>query len=52
MLDVNRLQKETYKLDDILESKTNREEWQLELERVLPQLKVTIKTGTDCLVNI
>lgn len=34
------------KPDDILESKTNREEWQLELERVLPQLKVTIKTGT------
>ena len=38
--------KETYKLDDILESKTNREEWQLELERVLPQLKVTIKTDS------
>ncbi|XP_076672353.1 intraflagellar transport 57 isoform X2 [Andrena cerasifolii] len=37
---------ETYKLDDILESKTNREEWQLELERVLPQLKVTIKTDS------
>ncbi|KOX75331.1 Intraflagellar transport protein 57 like protein [Melipona quadrifasciata] len=35
---------EMQKPDDILESKTNREEWQLELERVLPQLKVTIKT--------
>ncbi|KAF3423809.1 hypothetical protein E2986_11959 [Frieseomelitta varia] len=40
---------EMQKPDDILESKTNREEWQLELERVLPQLKVTIKTGTKCL---
>ena len=37
---------ETNKLDDILESKTNREDWQLELERVLPQLKVTIKTDS------
>lgn len=37
---------ETQKPDDILESKTNREEWQLELERVLPQLKVTIKTDS------
>ncbi|CAL7934543.1 unnamed protein product [Xylocopa violacea] len=35
---------EIQKPDDILESKTNREEWQLELERVLPQLKVTVKT--------
>ncbi|XP_076239630.1 intraflagellar transport 57 [Calliopsis andreniformis] len=38
--------KETQKPDDILESKTNREEWQLELERVLPQLKVTVKTDS------
>ncbi|CAD1476996.1 unnamed protein product, partial [Heterotrigona itama] len=37
---------EMQKPDDILESKTNREEWQLELERVLPQLKVTIKTDS------
>ncbi|XP_076628527.1 intraflagellar transport 57 [Colletes latitarsis] len=37
---------ETQKPDDILESRTNREEWQLELERVLPQLKVTIKTDS------
>ncbi|CAK9795102.1 Intraflagellar transport protein 57 homolog [Anthophora quadrimaculata] len=43
---------ETQKPDDILESKTNREEWQLELERVLPQLKVTIKTGTRHLMKI
>ncbi|XP_076655690.1 intraflagellar transport 57 [Halictus rubicundus] len=34
------------KPDDILESKTSREEWQLELERVLPQLKVTVKTDS------
>nr|XP_033336954.1 intraflagellar transport protein 57 homolog isoform X1 [Megalopta genalis] len=34
------------KPDDILLSKTNREEWQLELERVLPQLKVTVKTDS------
>ncbi|XP_033312938.1 intraflagellar transport protein 57 homolog isoform X1 [Bombus bifarius] len=37
---------EMQKPDDILESKTNREEWQLELERVLPQLKVTVKTDS------
>ncbi|XP_053981043.1 intraflagellar transport protein 57 homolog [Hylaeus volcanicus] len=37
---------ESQKLDDILQSKTNREEWQLELERVLPQLKVTVKTDS------
>lgn len=33
------------KPDSILESKTNRDEWQLELEKVLPRLKVTVKTG-------
>ncbi|KYN00004.1 Intraflagellar transport protein 57 like protein, partial [Cyphomyrmex costatus] len=37
---------ETQKLDSILESTTNREEWQLELEKVLPRLKVTIKTDS------
>nr|XP_031845640.1 intraflagellar transport protein 57 homolog [Nomia melanderi] len=37
---------EIQKPDDILQSKTNREEWQLELERVLPQLKVTVKTDS------
>ncbi|KAL6259920.1 hypothetical protein P5V15_009830 [Pogonomyrmex californicus] len=31
---------------DILESKTNRDEWQLELEKVLPRLKVTVKTDS------
>ncbi|XP_066601228.1 intraflagellar transport protein 57 homolog [Prorops nasuta] len=34
------------KTENILKSKTNREEWQLELERVLPQLKVTVKTNS------
>lgn len=37
---------ETQKPDNILESKTNRDEWQLELEKVLPRLKVTIKTDS------
>lgn len=37
---------ETQKLDSILESKTNREEWQLELEKVLPRLKMTVKTDS------
>ncbi|XP_034950679.1 intraflagellar transport protein 57 homolog [Chelonus insularis] len=32
------------KPDNFLESQTDAEEWKLELERVLPQLKVTIKT--------
>ncbi|KAK9309553.1 hypothetical protein QLX08_000798 [Tetragonisca angustula] len=48
--DITKLYGQTFnemqKPDDILESKTNREEWQLELERVLPQLKVTIKTDS------
>ncbi|KYM82897.1 Intraflagellar transport protein 57 like protein [Atta colombica] len=39
-------QSETQKLDSILESTTNREEWQLELEKVLPRLKVTVKTDS------
>ncbi|KAH0569075.1 intraflagellar transport protein 57 homolog [Cotesia glomerata] len=34
------------KPDNILESQTDAEEWKLELERVLPQLKVTIKTDS------
>ena len=32
------------KHEEILESKTDASEWKLEVERVLPQLKVTIKT--------
>lgn len=38
-------QGEVQKPDSILESRTNRDEWQLELEKVLPRLKVTVKTG-------
>lgn len=44
-------QNETQKPDNILESNTNRDEWQLELEKVLPRLKVTIKTGIKCLYS-
>lgn len=36
---------ENHKPDEILESTVKSEDWQVELERVLPQLKVTIKTG-------
>ncbi|XP_078535342.1 intraflagellar transport protein 57 homolog [Lissotriton helveticus] len=35
---------ESVKQEDILESTTDAAEWNLEVERVLPQLKVTIKT--------
>ncbi|XP_063975472.1 intraflagellar transport protein 57 homolog [Diachasmimorpha longicaudata] len=34
------------KPENILESQTDTEEWKMELERVLPQLKVTIKTDS------
>ncbi|KAM0731664.1 Intraflagellar transport protein 57-like protein [Formica fusca] len=37
---------QTQKPDNILESNTNRDEWQLELEKVLPRLKVTVKTDS------
>lgn len=42
----NQSTNEIYRPENILESKTNREEWQLELERVLPQLKVTVRTDS------
>ena len=43
------LQLEVQKPDDILESTTNTEEWRLEMERVLPQLRVQINSDTrDC----
>ncbi|XP_072271304.1 intraflagellar transport protein 57 homolog isoform X2 [Pyxicephalus adspersus] len=35
---------ETSKPEEILESKTDAAEWYLEVERVLPQLKVTVRT--------
>lgn len=40
------LQEDVHKPENILESTTDAEEWKLELERVLPQLKVTIKTDS------
>ncbi|XP_040477134.1 intraflagellar transport protein 57 homolog isoform X2 [Ursus maritimus] len=51
-IDLNILKSQTYRLDmnesakqeDILESTTDAAEWSLEVERVLPQLKVTIRT--------
>ncbi|ETE65114.1 Intraflagellar transport protein 57-like protein, partial [Ophiophagus hannah] len=50
-IDLNVLKAQTYKSDmleskqeEILESKVDAAEWNLEVERVLPQLKVTIRT--------
>ncbi|XP_036919246.1 intraflagellar transport protein 57 homolog isoform X2 [Sturnira hondurensis] len=51
-IDLNVLKAQTYRMDmnesakqeDILESTTDAAEWSLEVERVLPQLKVTIRT--------
>ncbi|XP_067402311.1 intraflagellar transport protein 57 homolog isoform X1 [Emydura macquarii macquarii] len=51
-IDLNVLKAQTYRSDmnestkqeDILESTTDAAEWNLEVERVLPQLKVTIRT--------
>ena len=36
----------------ILESTTNPEDWQLEVERVMPQLKVTLRTDCKVIINI
>ncbi|XP_075446187.1 intraflagellar transport protein 57 homolog isoform X2 [Ascaphus truei] len=52
LIDLNVLKAQTHKLDlgesskqeEILESTTDAAEWNLEVERVLPQLKVTIRT--------
>ncbi len=38
--------------EEILESKTDATEWKLEVERVLPQLKVTIKSDHKVLNKI
>nr|XP_023414845.1 intraflagellar transport protein 57 homolog isoform X3 [Loxodonta africana] len=51
-IDLNVLKAQTYRLDvnesakqeDILEPTTDAAEWSLEVERVLPQLKVTVRT--------
>ncbi|XP_037086351.1 intraflagellar transport protein 57 homolog [Pollicipes pollicipes] len=40
------IQMDAQKPDDILESTTNTEEWRLEMERVLPQLRVQIRSDT------
>ncbi|MPC36266.1 Intraflagellar transport protein 57 [Portunus trituberculatus] len=37
--------------EEILHSTTTQEEWKLELERVLPQLKVTIRSG-ECVTDL
>nr|XP_018916032.1 PREDICTED: intraflagellar transport protein 57 homolog [Bemisia tabaci] len=42
---VNNVPKAISKADEILESTTNFDDWKLELERVLPQLRVIIKTN-------
>lgn len=36
--------KDTTKQEEILQSTTDAAEWNLEVERVLPQLKVTVRT--------
>jgi hypothetical protein len=38
--------------EEILESKTDATEWKLEVERVLPQLKVTIKSDHKVIMII
>lgn len=43
---------ESQKQEDILESNINTEEWRLELERVLPMLKVTVKSGNCCYITL
>ena len=35
----------TQKADDVLQMNVTNEEWQLEIERVLPSLKLSIRTG-------
>uniref|UniRef100_A0A1B6CE44 Intraflagellar transport protein 57 homolog n=1 Tax=Clastoptera arizonana TaxID=38151 RepID=A0A1B6CE44_9HEMI len=44
---INKSLLEVQKPDDVLESNTNNEEWKLELERVMPMLKVTVKTESS-----
>ncbi|XP_054263754.1 intraflagellar transport protein 57 homolog [Macrosteles quadrilineatus] len=43
---INKSLLESQKQEEMLESNTNSEEWRLELERVLPKLKVTIKSDS------
>ena len=37
---------ETQRPEEVMESNTNIEDWRLEVERVLPHLKVTVRNGT------
>ena len=39
------IQNNVQRPEKILESNVDAEEWKLELERVLPQLKVTVQAG-------
>lgn len=43
---INKSLLESQKSDEVLESNTSNEEWKLELEKVLPLLKVTVKTDS------
>jgi estrogen-related receptor beta like 1 len=36
---------EAQRPEEVMESNTNVEEWRLEVERVLPHLKVTVRNG-------
>lgn len=38
---------QSQKADETLQSKITNEEWQLEMERVMPSLKLTIQTGNS-----
>lgn len=42
--DLNKLDLESQRNGEVLESSTNIDEWQLELERVLPLLKITVRS--------
>ncbi|NXW02000.1 IFT57 protein, partial [Fregetta grallaria] len=58
-IDLNVLKAQTYRLDmndsakqeEILQSTTDAAEWNLEVERVLPQLKVTVRTDNKVCKN-
>ena len=44
MMNIFQANQEKSKPDDIMESTTDAADWKMEVERVLPQLKVTIRT--------
>lgn len=48
---VLQLNMHSQKVDDVLQTNITNEEWQLEVERILPSLKLTIKTGTRDLLS-